>query len=307
MFKQDYLQINLAQSSDTEDTTGINTFERSRIYVMWENRIINGFGYKFSYSNVGDNYNPGLGFERRFNFSQFGDQIFYSWFAPEESSLRQTTITLNGGVSFNNTAYDLETSTFGLTSSWSWDRGSNLTINFENFKDNVPEAFDLSDNITITPAEYSNTSGSISYSTAAVGLANVGTSVRIGTFYGGNLISTSIFPEVIFSKYFQLSAFYEYNTINFSELKRSFNSHVARLNMTTSLNVKLTMSGFVQFNSLQNISALNFRLRYNPVDGNDLYIVYNDVVNNDPKSEIPNLPTSDSRAIIVKYIHTFRL
>lgn len=306
MFKQDYLQINLAQSRDTEDTTGINTIDRSRIYVMWEKRIINGFGYKFSYSNVGNYYNPQLGFERRKNFSQLGDNIFYSWFAPEEASLRQTTITLNGGVSFNNTTNDLETSIVGLTSNWIWDRGSNLTINIENFDDNVPEAFNLSDSITISPAYYSNKSGAINYNTAPVGLANVGAGMRIGTFYHGNLISASIFPQVIFSKYFQLSAYYEYITIHFPELKETFESHVARINITTALNVKLSTSAFVQFNSLQNISALNFRLRFNPVDGNDLYIVYNETLNNDPTSEIPNLPTSDSRAIIIKYIHTFR-
>ena len=66
------------------------------------------------------------------------------------------------------------------------------------------------------------------------------------------------------------------------------------------------MSAFAQINTLDNISAVNFRLRYNPVDGNDLYLVYNEVLNNNPRSRIPSLPSSEARAIMIKYIHTLR-
>jgi hypothetical protein len=306
LFKQDYLQVNLAQSWDTGDTTDINIFERSRIYLMWENRIVKGFGYKFSYSSVGEYYKPGLGFEQRYNFSQFGDRIFYSWFSPEESSLRQTTITLNGAVSLNNTTGDLETSMIGLESRWAWKRGSELAVNLEHLEDDVPGLFKLSDDFIILPAQYSNTTMGIRYSTLPVGLLRAETSMKAGTFYGGKLVTWNISPNVSLSKYFQMSAFYEHNTIVFPDRDKPFRSHVARLNMVASLNVKVSISGFVQFNSLQNISMINFRLRYNPADGNDLYLVYNEVLNNGQPSDAAELPLSDSRTIMVKYVHTFK-
>lgn len=90
-------------------------------------------------------------------------------------------------------------------------------------------------------------------------------------------------------------------------MNENFISHLARINMAGSINVKLSMSAFVQFNSLNNLAAINYRLRYNPVDGNDLYLVYNETFNTDPSIEIPNLPVSDNRAIMLKYIHTFQL
>lgn len=55
-----------------------------------------------------------------------------------------------------------------------------------------------------------------------------------------------------------------------------------------------------------NISTLNFRFRYNPVDGNDLYLVYNDILNNGLLQEVPDTPLSDNRTIMLKYVHTFR-
>ncbi len=306
VFKQDYLKVNLAQSYDTDDTSNLKAIDKSRIYIMWENRIINGFGYKFSYSNVGNEYKPGIGFEQRQNFSQFSDKLFYSWFAPESSNLRQTTIEINGGASINNTTNKLETSTVGLAGVWIWDRNNQLNITLDYFNDNVPDTFDLSDDISITPDTYTNNSVGIFYGTAPVGLMRVGTNFNLGTFYGGELISFSVEPEIIFSKFFQLSGFYQYNHINFSSLDKTFTSHIARLNMVTSFSVKFSISAFVQVNSLQDISALNFRFRYNPVDGNDLYFVYNETLNNKPMSIEPRLPVSDNRAIMVKYIHTFR-
>jgi len=307
LFREDYLQVNLARSWDSGDTSDVGLFERSRIYLMWERSTEKGFGYKFSYSSVGEHYKPGLGFEQRYNFSQFGDRIFYSWFAPEESSLRQTTITLKGGVSFSNTSYDLETSVIGLESRWSWKRGSELAVNVEQLQDDVPELFRLSDDFIILPAQYANTSMGIRFSSPPVGLLHAQTSLMAGTFYGGKLVSWNISPNVSLSKYFQMSAYYEYNTIVFPDLEKPFRSHVARLNLVASLSVKFSMSGFVQFNSIQNISTFNFRLRYNPKDGNDLYLVYNEVLNNGPLPDVPYSPLSDSRTIMVKYVHTFRL
>ena len=305
--KQDYLQVNIAQTYESSDTTGASALERSRMYLMWENRIQNGFGYKFSYSRVGNNYNPGIGFERRFNFSQFGDNIFYTWFAPEESQLRQTTISLIGNASFNNSTTNLETYTYGIAARWDWNRNASLNIGYENFFDNVPDDFNLSDDITITTGEYTNRTASVNYSTAPVGLFILGMGGQVGSFYGGDLVAGSINPQVVFSKYFQLSAFYQYTKINFTNLNEEFTSHLARLNLGGAINVKWSMSAFVQYNSLSNLGSINYRLRWNPVDGNDLYFVYNELLNTNPTIEIPNLPTSDSRSILLKYIHTFQL
>ena len=171
----------------------------------------------------GNDFNPGLGFERRKNFNQFGDQVSYSWFADENSELRKTIIELNADVSFSNATGKLETSSVGLFSEWSWNRGTSISISAKRFRDVVPEAFDLSDDIMIYPADYSNTLGRINYETPQVNMASLSVSFEAGSFYGGDLISASISPEFVFSKYFQLSGFYEYNYIDFQAYKKHFN------------------------------------------------------------------------------------
>jgi hypothetical protein len=45
--------------------------------------------------------------------------------------------------------------------------------------------------------------------------------------------------------------------------------------------------------------------RYNPREGHDLYIVYDEGLNMDRQREIPVLPPSDVRTILLKYNYTF--
>ena len=73
------------------------------------------------------------------------------------------------------------------------------------------------------------------------------------------------------------------------------------------MSVKLTASAFIQYNSLDRAVIANVRLRYNPREGVDFYIVYNENFNTGRSREVPALPLSSSRAIMVKYTYTFNL
>ena len=67
----------------------------------------------------------------------------------------------------------------------------------------------------------------------------------------------------------------------------------------------LSLTAFVQFNSAQDIVVSNLRLRYNPQEGNDLYLVYDEGFNTDREREIPALPVTKNRTLLVKYTYTF--
>jgi len=71
------------------------------------------------------------------------------------------------------------------------------------------------------------------------------------------------------------------------------------------LNKAISVFAYIQYNSTAHSTLLNARFRYNPREGNDLYIVYNEQFNSDRYREIPILPTTVNRTIIVKYTYTF--
>ncbi|GAH52410.1 unnamed protein product, partial [marine sediment metagenome] len=49
------------------------------------------------------------------------------------------------------------------------------------------------------------------------------------------------------------------------------------------------------------------RYRYNPREGNDFYIVYDEGLNTDREREIPVLPRASNRTIMLKYSYTFNI
>lgn len=73
------------------------------------------------------------------------------------------------------------------------------------------------------------------------------------------------------------------------------------------LTTRTSLVSFVQYNTAVSRVLANFRFRYNPGEGNDLWIVYDEGLNTNTDRVTPELPFSSGRTILVKYTYTFRL
>jgi hypothetical protein len=72
--------------------------------------------------------------------------------------------------------------------------------------------------------------------------------------------------------------------------------------------VRASGNAFVQYNSTTSRLDFNVRLRYAVAEGTDLWLVYNEGLDTDRDVFIdgrPPSPLSLSRALILKYTHTF--
>lgn len=305
IFKNDYFQVNLASTWGSTDTFARKHFpgDNKRIYALWEKRTQVGFNYGLVYSQVDKNYVPGMGFEARNNFKAIGNRISYGWLFHERAPFRYMKFDLSSTVYFSKSTNKLESYLIAPSFYFEGKKFSNLTLTYNRFYDNVLIPFELSRDITIPANNYVNQFCTLKYQTAAVSVMNAIFLVNVGSFYSGRRFSAGIQPSYAISKYLTLSGFYEYNRISFDQLQ-DYEVHVARLKLSTSLNVKLSMNAFVQLSSLAKISAYNFRLRYNSKDGDDIYLVYNGILNYHQKVD-PSIPNSESQSLVFKLIHTF--
>lgn len=307
LFGNDYLKVNVAGSYDSEDTVAHRHLleDRKRIYVKWENRSQVGFNYSLSYSQVDKSYDPGIGFELRHDYKAIGDRLSYGWFTDKHKSIRFIRFDLLGTAYYSNSKSDLESLLLSPTFYMEWKRYDYVKVAFNRYYDNVPEPFNLSDDIEIAAAEFLNHDITIEYQSPPVKFLSALFNFTAGSFYGGDRVTAGITPTLVLSKYLTLSGLYEYNHIAFAG-KPTYRAQVARLKVSASLNVHLSVNAFVQRNSLNDVSSANFRLRYNWKDGDDLYVVYNETINQNGRSD-PTIPFSAYRAFMVKYIHTFHL
>jgi hypothetical protein len=73
------------------------------------------------------------------------------------------------------------------------------------------------------------------------------------------------------------------------------------------LDTKLSVSAYIQYNTAVKDVLTNLRLRYNPKEGNDLYLVFNEGRNTNLERETPYLPVYSTRSVLLKYTYTFSL
>jgi len=117
----------------------------------------------------------------------------------------------------------------------------------------------------------------------------------------------SLKPVANISPHLQLSGTYQINWIEFPDRNQKFTGHIGRLKISAFLNNKFSLVSLAQYNSAIDKIITNVRFRFNPQEGHDLYIVYDEEFNTNKQREFPTLPGSNSRTIMLKYSYTFKI
>jgi len=306
VFDDDYLTAALAQTLENGNSNRVFSLDATRALLEWETRRLEGFGYSLSFSRSGPDYNPGVGFELREDYTRFGDALRYGWFAGDDSPFISHQISLEGSIFFRNSDWSTESAEFGPKWEAEWENSSYITAGPVFYYENLDEPFDLFDTVTIPSGSYRYLGFEGIYNTPSSALLSTTISLRAGRFYDGYRFSNSYQVNWSLSSKFKLSPYYELNRISFPERNEDFTAHVGRVRLQYFFSNKLSVSTFAQYSNASEAMISNFRLRYNPREGNDLYIVYNEALNTDRFGHTPVQPLSNSRTFLVKYTYTFR-
>ncbi|MFC2129423.1 DUF5916 domain-containing protein, partial [Bacteroidota bacterium] len=95
LFGDDYLKVMWAQTFDDASSNDALSLDPARIYVNWERRTSKGIAYNFDYSRAGSDYNPGIGYERRTNYSLYSGTLSYGWIYSD-SWINNHQLSLSG-------------------------------------------------------------------------------------------------------------------------------------------------------------------------------------------------------------------
>ncbi len=305
LFGDDYLTLKWAQSFENNNKNQVVALEPSKICVNWTRRNDKGPGYNLSYSRSGDDFNPGIGYERRDNYTRFGDRVQYGWFPGKESKLQNHQVFIEGITFIHNMDGKIESSDIGPGWAFETRAGSTGSISFRQFKETVTESFSFSDDVDVPIGKYTFYGIVGSFNSPRGDLYKFSTTINAGSFYDGRRFTINLKPQANLSKHFQLEGMYEFNAVEFPDRTQKFMGHIGRLKISAFLNSKLSLVSLAQYNSAIDKIITNIRFRYNPREGHDLYIVYDEGLNTYRDREIPELPLSGIRTIMVKYSYTF--
>ncbi|MEM8488043.1 MAG: DUF5916 domain-containing protein [Bacteroidota bacterium] len=308
LFGDDYLTLQWAQTFEDQ---AYSSLTNGRLTAQMERRTRNGWGYSSIVAWAGADYNPGIGFTQRNNFTLLDNSISHTWIANESSPLIYHQLFMNGEAFIRNTDGTVESAAVGPAWEFSQKNGGGGDISAQLRYEDLRVPFILSgdsDNPATVPAgSYTFFNLEASYHVSHTSLLQLRPQAGIGSFFDGWQFTFGARPVWYISKYLELGGSYSFNHIAFPDRGQSFDVHIARLRVRTALNTKLSTNAFLQYNSVTRSVSTNVRFRYNFREGNDLWIVYNESLNTERHRLLPMLPLTDNRTFLLKYTHTFSL
>lgn len=303
LFGDEYVTLKWAQTFDEGVEEG-SALDAGLVLAQWQRRREQGLSYSAQYRRVGPDYLPGLGFQLRSDFSQYGGDLAYGWFPGPGSPFRG--ITLSGRTShfFRNVDDTPESRSYAPDLRLEWKAGATLTLGSTSRFESVREPFQIA-GLTIEEGEYWFHEANVQLMLPRTSLFRGDIRVSSGSFYDGTRRSVALNPTWNASKYLELGGGYEVNRLDFPDRDLSTTTHLGRLRVRFALNTHLSLNAFAQYNSLIDQTSVNARFRYNFREGTDLWIVYNEGFNVERDNGTdPRLPLSAGRTLMVKYSHT---
>ena len=141
--------------------------------------------------------------------------------------------------------------------------------------ENLDAPFSLPEDAFIPAGTYRFATSRLQYSAPQGALLRTTMSIQGGQFFDGHQTSFSVGPVWDPSAHLNLSANYQLDYVELPDRDQRFTSHVVRFRTQVMFSTQTSAIGFIQYSKTDNAIVANIRFRYNPREGNDLYIVWN--------------------------------
>jgi hypothetical protein len=300
---RDYVTLNWAESLNAGDEPSTRA-ERGFGRVRWERRGNFGFGHDVSVARVGERFAPALGFVERNDYWRGEAQLSRGWRARPASRVLGYFATVEASA-HRRLAGGIESAS--VNPAWQVDTksGHTLTAGAVHRLEDLDRPFRVGPDALVPAGAHRFTQAQVRYGPSRTWAMQVPLSAAVGGFYDGRGVSVSATPGWDASAHFRLSGAWQWNRIGFADREERFESHLLRLRTLVMLDTRISAIAFVQYSTAEDVVGVNLRIRYNPREGDDLYLVYDHSLRMDRRKPDPVPPLTDRRALLLKYSRTF--
>lgn len=295
--------FNIAQTIDSNRDIAPSVAS-SMLRVQFERSVLSGWSYRGAFAYSGRDFHPDLGFVEREDFHQIDTRLAYAW-QPVNSPVRYHLINTRPLFFFRNSDASLQTADLTTSFDTSLKAGYFFSIGPHFQYESLRESFPLSSAAQVPAGDYSFPGISSSVSTPDGNKVGIEFDAYLGKYYDGTRRTLQFLPRWYLSRHLSLSGEYDISDIEFSARNETFLAQLAMIHADAAFNTRFSLSSFLQFNTVDHQAGLNVRFRFNPSEGTDLYIVYNQNINTDRFGTEPVLPLTRDRSFTVKYARTF--
>ncbi len=283
--------------TDTPDLDGKEyAFEMRGDYNSenWSNSL--------GYSEVGDDFNPEVGFVRRKDYRKTDFRLLRRYRPKDFWGMQELRphIAYRGYWDFDGT---YESGFWHVDNHWEFRSGGEIHTGVNFVHETVQDPFAIIPGQEVQVGDYDNAEMQLVGYTNRGAPLSVGLEVTKGGFFSGDRVTLE--PDVQFriGDRFNSSLSWNYNDIDLkNEGGESFRINVGKLRLAYSFTPKISLEALIQYDDRSDGVATNLRFAWLQSANSGLYVVYNEV---DQDDLMRNRETR--KELIVKYSYIFDL
>jgi hypothetical protein len=257
----------------------------------------NGWNLRAGYTEVGEGFNPEVGFLLRSAFKKPEFLIFKQWRPKNTGKFLEVRphVSYRGYWNFNNTQ---ETGFLHIDNHWVWQSGFEIHTGINFTKETVLEAFPIS-LVTIDPGIYDHKELQFVMFTNPNNKTSFRNRTYIGGYFGGSRISSSNKVNLRLGDKFNAEANFNYNRLKLPN--GLTNVIITGVRLAYSFTPRMFLQSLVQYNNVSEITSVNARFGWLKNANTGLFVVINIVKDNDFLNQLSN------QSITIKYSYQFDL
>jgi len=305
LFGDEYLTVRWAQTFQDGAENQPLSLDPTRFLVHWERRKRDGFSYLLLGSYSGTDFDPGVGFEIFDDYFITREELRYTWISPDAAKMQTHGLYISNY--HINSVVDGSLLSYHASPNWTfatkngWGGIVSMIYNYEFLQ----EDFEILDPVMVPASQYHFANTKIVGFTPQSSPLSTIFLFEGGGYYDGIKFSPTLKPKWIIGASVELGGLYRYDYVHFPEREQTLTNHIVGLEALYMLSTKISFSAFLQYNTAINKVLSNIRFRYNPKEGTDLYLVFNEGRNTWLEREVPALPAYEQRNLTIKYTYTF--
>jgi hypothetical protein len=260
------------------------------------------YGLQLDHLVVGPNFLPEVGFVRRTDMRR---NFALARYSPRPTSIKNLRrIATQASLNYLTNTHDRldtreATGVFQLELTNSDLPGVTYTDSFER----LVRPFAIATGVTVPVGTYDFHTTRFNYIAGQQRRVSGEVVFEIGSFYNGDRKSIAVnTARMQVTPQLSLEPSLSINWVDL--VQGSFTAKVARTRATYTITPRMFVSGIVQYNSATTSVGSNLRFRWEYRPGSELFVVYTDDYDSDPR---PNIVSLRNRAFVVKFNRLFRL
>jgi len=261
-----------------------------RAEYVWDGWRIYG-----AYTEVGEGFNPEVGFLLRDSFKKPEFLIFKQWRPKNTGNFLEVRPHVSGRryFNFNN---DLISSFLHVDNHWVWKSGLEIHTGINFTTEGVLNDFSIF-GVKIPIGEYNHKEFQFVFFTNKNNQVYYSTRTFIGGYYGGDRISSRNNINIRLGNKFNSALTFNYNKLNLQN--GNINAIITGGKFTYSFTPRMFLQSLIQYNNISNITSVNARFGWLKNANTGLFVVLNLIEDEDFIDRI------NSQVITIKYNYQF--